>query len=195
MFACTVLIEWNLTNFDVSIGLIQFRRKKFHLHFSKPFPPSLCWLHWRSSWMCWPQHFGTRLPLSLPWAAITGWDRTGVSWRRWPVEYLPTLSFSLGPSVGPPYVLCPARAPARGESRAGRARYPARPLLCRRSLISVLHTAHWAHPFPGVLGPGGGGGGGVDMLYIGVFPNLPLLSHALLCMGLLLFLIFFNSLS
>lgn len=127
-------------------------------------------------------HFGSHVPLSRSQAALAGWDRTGVSWRRWPVEYLPTLSFSLGPSVGPPCVLCPARAPARGERGAGRARYPARPLLCWRSLISALHTAHWAHPFPGVLGPGGGGEG-VDILYIGVFPNLPLLSRALVCFG------------
>jgi hypothetical protein len=108
---------------------------------------SLCML---SSW---PRCLGTVAGREPPLATVTvGRDAAGVYWRRRPVECLPSLLFSVGPS------LCSLPNPGPHQGREWSRKGPiARPFLCRRSLISALHTVHWTHPLPGVLGLGGGG--------------------------------------
>lgn len=67
--------------------------------------------------MCWLRYLGRCLSVGFPVAKLAGRERTGESWRRWPVECLPTLFFSLGPSAGLPHV--PGPDPARGAEQEG----------------------------------------------------------------------------
>ena len=90
-----------------------------------------------------------------------------------------------GTLYGPSLCSLPNPGPHQGRewSRKGPI---ARPFLCRRSLISALHTVHWTHPLPGVLGLGGGEGeeeeeeeevGAEEWLTQGAFSSLPRTPH------------------
>lgn len=118
-------------------------------------------------------HIGTCLAIGSPLATLAGKDRTGVSWRRRPVECLPTLSFSLGPSMDPPCVPCPAPAPARGRewNRKDPIASHTAPLQ-KESYLRAAHSAlsasfSWGSA-PGRRGGGGGGVGGEGHMHSSV---------------------------